>query len=139
MSNHYIQVYDLSKYTLKSFDSVGEFCIDSNDAYKIKYNANGTVKPLLTASTPSGATRFAAGSGAFASGVATIATGLSTVTSFQAEINATSFATGATEIITAVVSGSPATGSVTLQGFVLATTTKSVTGTAGFYWMAIGT
>jgi hypothetical protein len=47
MANHYIQIYDLSKYTLKKFDSVQEICFDSNDSYGLKYDKNGTVVTVL--------------------------------------------------------------------------------------------
>lgn len=51
MSIHYLQRYDLSKYTLKSFDSADEVCADTNASDQLKYNANGSVLTLADLST----------------------------------------------------------------------------------------
>lgn len=48
MANHYLQRLDLSKYTLKSFDSVDEVCFDTNNSDILTYNANGTVVTIPT-------------------------------------------------------------------------------------------
>ena len=82
--------------------------------------------------------KIVGGLGTFVSGAATIATGLTKVVAFQVEILATGSATGATEVTNAFVTGTPATGSVVVQGYRLATTTASASGTGQFYWLAIG-
>ncbi len=41
MGQHYIRRFDLSKYTLKSFDSADEFCADTNNGDAWTFNANG--------------------------------------------------------------------------------------------------
>jgi len=46
MGNHYVRRFDLSKYTLKSFDSADEFCADTNNGDVWTYDANGTTKYL---------------------------------------------------------------------------------------------
>ena len=46
MGNHYVRRFDLSKYTLKSFDSADEFCADINNSDQWTYNANGTTAIL---------------------------------------------------------------------------------------------
>lgn len=51
MAEHYLQRYDLSKYTLKSFARADELCADSNASDQLKYNANGTVLTLADTST----------------------------------------------------------------------------------------
>lgn len=42
MGNHYIRRFDLSKYTLKSFDSADEVCCDTNNSDAFTVNKNGT-------------------------------------------------------------------------------------------------
>lgn len=49
MGNHYVRRFDLSKYTLKSFDSADEFCADTNNSDVWTYDANGTTKYLAQA------------------------------------------------------------------------------------------
>ena len=64
MGQHYIRRFDLSKYTLKSFDSADEICCDTNNSDLLTYDANGTNKVVvdttstqtLTNKTLSGAT-----------------------------------------------------------------------------------
>lgn len=46
MAEHYLQRYDLSKYTLKSFAKADEICADTNASDQLTYNANGTSKVL---------------------------------------------------------------------------------------------
>lgn len=116
--------------------------VDSNQAITNKTIAGSAGVPYLKDITGTGANKIAYGSSALVSGVKLVATGLSTVLAFQAEPISASFATGATEVATMVVSGATgviATGDVTVQGLVLATTTKSVSGTGLFFWTAIGT
>ena len=95
--------------------------------------------------TNSGASNrfFAYGSGTLVTGAVVVATGLATVDSFTAQqYGATGFATGATEVHTVFVK-SITTGAVTVGGifnaFVTGAATVSVSGTATFYWIAIGT
>lgn len=51
MAIHYVQRFDLSKYTLKSFGQADEICADTNASDQLKYNANGTVKTLVDTAT----------------------------------------------------------------------------------------
>ena len=95
--------------------------------------------------TNSGASNrlMAYGSGTLVTGAVVVATGLSTVTAFTAtQYGATGFATGATEVHSVFVK-SITTGAVTVGGifnaFVTGAATISVSGTATFYWIAIGT
>lgn len=46
MGQHYVRRFDLSKYTLKSFDGSDEFCADMNNSDQITVNANGTTMVL---------------------------------------------------------------------------------------------
>ena len=83
------------------------------------------------------------GSGSLVTGSAVIATGLASVLGFAVTLNGpTGFATGATEVSGLLVS-SITTGAVTIKGifnaFVTGAATISVSGTAGFTWVAIGT
>lgn len=118
----------------------------TSNALLIAPAGSGTVEntiPQLPSGSASGATKITAGFANFVSGAATVATGLTTVISFQYNLVSTGFATGATEITDAVISGAftgaISTGSVTLQGFRLQTTTASASGTGLFNWIAIGT
>jgi hypothetical protein len=47
MAIHYLQRYDLSKYTLKSFDGADEVCCDTNNGDLLTYDANGTTKVVV--------------------------------------------------------------------------------------------
>lgn len=51
MAIHYIQRYDLSKYTLKSFASANEICCDTNSSDLLTYDANGTTKVVVDTSS----------------------------------------------------------------------------------------
>lgn len=118
--------------------------VDSTtNVLKIIPAGTGSTEVEIPSSLQTGGIKIANGSANFVSGAATIATGLTTVTSFQVEIMATGFATGATEVTNATVSGAFTgaipTGSVTVQGFRLNTQTASASGTGLFYWFAIGT
>lgn len=89
-----------------------------------------------------GAKKIAYGSSALVSGAKTVATGLATVLSFQTQLAATGFATGATEATALVINaatGVAATGDVAVLGYRLFTTTASASGTGVFDWIAIGT
>lgn len=119
------------------------FYINSTDnlPHVIPAGTGSTEQIIPLAISTSGA-RIAAGSANFVSGVAAVNTGLTTVLAFQAELSATGYATGATEITDAVVSGAitPTGGAtvVNVQGYRLATTTASASGTGLFYWTAVG-
>ena len=47
MGQHYIRRFDLSNYTLKSFDSADEICCDTNNSDLLTYDANGTNKVVV--------------------------------------------------------------------------------------------
>lgn len=51
MGNHYLRRFDLSKYTLKSFDSADEFCADTNNGDAVTIDKNGTQAVLLDSQT----------------------------------------------------------------------------------------
>ena len=85
---------------------------------------------------------MAYGTSALVSGIVTVATGLSAISCFTATITGTGAkTTGAAEVATLQVVIT--TGSAVVQGFfnsfVTGTPTISVSGTAPFRWMAIGT
>lgn len=120
------------------------FYVDSDDnAVKVIPAGTGTTElAFMLAATASGF-RVAGGSQALVSGAATVATGLSTVLSFQATLAGTgATATGVTEVDTVLVN-SITTGSVVVQGAYHSGTSAvqvpSVSGTATFYWLALGT
>lgn len=99
--------------------------------------------PYIQDASGTDAVRMAVGTSALVSGTGTIATGLNTVTAFIATITGpASYTTGANEVNEIVVA-SITTGSVSVQGlfssFVTGATTKSVSGTAAFAWLAYGT
>lgn len=49
MPARYFPVKDLSVYTLKNFDKVGEFALDSNASYKLKFkDGGGTAREVVT-------------------------------------------------------------------------------------------
>lgn len=86
---------------------------------------------------------LAYGSGVLVSGVATIQTGLASVSAFTAQLTGTGTkSSGATEVSSLQVH-TITTGSVVVQGFfnafVTGASTISVSGTAAFNWIAIGT
>lgn len=116
---------------------------DSDNSVRVIPAGTGTTEVSLMTTTLTGAAKTAFGSGALVSGTATVATGLATVVAFNASIfGATGFATGATEVSDIIIS-SITTGSVVVKGtftaFVTGATTISVSGTASFYWSAVGT
>mgnify|MGYP001565495648 CR=1 FL=1 len=87
--------------------------------------------------------RIAAGTGTLVSGTVAIATGLNSVIAFSANIiKSTGAATGAAEV-NSIWAGTITTGSVVVTGsfnsFVTGSATPSASGTASFYWIAIGT
>lgn len=115
----------------------------SDNSVRVIPVGSGTAEVSLMTTTLTGAAKTAFGTGALVTGAAIVATGLTTVTSFQAEIyGATGFATGATEVSSIMVS-SITTGAVTVKGlynsFTTGAATISVSGTATFYWQAVGT
>ena len=127
--------------------SIKGYCTPTNAPVRVDTTSNALMlAPNGTGSTeyPVGQVisasgfRFAAGNAALVSGSGTVATGLTSVLSFQCNILATGFATGATEVSDVVVS-SITTGSVVVQGYRLQTTTASASGTGTFYWTAQGT
>ena len=86
---------------------------------------------------------IAYGTGALVSGVVTIQTGLASVSNFLPVLTGTGAkTTGAAEVATLQVH-TITTGAVVVQGFfnsfVTGTPTISVSGTAAFSWIAIGT
>ena len=104
-------------------------------------NKVGYLIDKTSATTATGTIAY--GTGTLVTGAVVVATGLATVTAFTATISGpSSFATGATEADTVMVS-SITTGAVTVKGvfnaFVTGAATISVSGTAKFYWIAIGT
>lgn len=109
----------------------------TTNALKINPNGSGSTEYEVPVGLQTGGIKMAWGNAAFVSGAATVNTGLTTVSSFQVNLLATGFATGATEITDAVVS-SITTGSVVLQGYRMQTTTASASGTGTFYWLALG-
>ena len=105
-------------------------------------SGTGAVPFVLGLAGVTGA-KLAAGSGVLVSGVATVATGLTTVKGFNADVRgATGFASGATEVHEIQIV-SITTGAVAVQGifnsFATGAATISVSGTATFNWIAVGT
>lgn len=114
---------------------------DDNIVKHVPAGSGTTEIPFAVMTSASGA-RMAAGSGALVTGTATIATGLTSVLGFQATVyGATGFASGATEVDEIIVS-SITTGAVSVKGvyssFVTGARTISASGTATFYWWAVG-
>lgn len=115
MPGHYFKQFDLSKYTLKSFDTVGEYCLDTNAGNVLKYNAAGTVHTVADNVTvgqgvPTPFYESAAVGGAVAGG-ANSATTLIKSTSAIADATATTIYT-----VTVPNAQNSATISVTLTG-----------------------
>lgn len=115
----------------------------SDNSVRIIPAGTGTTELVFALAAGASGFRMVGGSGALVAGTGTIATGLSTVSAIQITLKgATGFASGATEVsdfnITSVT-----TGSVAIQGmfsaFVTGATTLSVSGTAGYSWLALGT
>lgn len=114
---------------------------DDNTLKMIPAGSGTTELSIPTIISTSGA-KFAAGSGALVTGTATVATGLTSVIGFQATVyGATGFATGATEVDEIVVA-SITTGAVSVKGvfsiFSTGSRAMSASGTATFYWWAVG-
>lgn len=119
------------------------FFVDSDDntVYVIPAGTGSTAIPLVYG-VASGV-KMAAGTGTLVTGTVTIATGLSTVLGFSANISGTGAkSTGASEV-SALQVASITTGAVIVQGFYNSPTTGAMTisasGTASFYWTALGT
>lgn len=115
----------------------------------VEYNADivsvnsAQSQGIATAKTPATAYKIANGTGTLVSGTVVVATGLATVASFVASMIGTgATATGATEAERIVVV-SITTGAVTVNGSYHSATAavmvQSVSGTAAFHWIAIGT
>ena len=121
------------------------FFVDSDDniPYLIPAGSGTSVVPFVLGLTGVTGAKLAAGSGTLVTGTAIVATGLTTVKGFTATVyGATGFATGATEVHEIQVV-SITTGAVSVQGvfnsFATGAATVSVSGTATFYWLALGT
>ena len=118
--------------------------VDSDDnALKIIPAGTGTTELAVCLAATASGFRFAAGTGTLVTGAVVVATGLTTVLACTTtQYGATGFATGATEVHTTFVK-SITTGAVTVGGifnaFVTGAATVSVSGTATFYWIAVGT
>jgi hypothetical protein len=104
--------------------------------------ASSTGVPYIADATGAGLRRIASGTGALVTGAVTIATGLTACTTFVATLIGTgASASGAAEVSLIVVS-SITTGAVSCVGSYNAATgvrIASVSGTASFHWLAIGT
>ena len=116
---------------------------DTDNSLRVIPAGTGSTEVAVMLTAQTGAVKTAFGSGALVSGSGTVATGLLTVSAFQAEVyGATGFATGATEVSNIMVA-SITTGAVTVKGifnaFATGAATLSASGTATFYWQAIGT
>ena len=121
------------------------FHVDSTDniPYLIPAGTGTSLVPLVLGLAGVTGAKIAAGSGTLVSGVVTVDTGLTTVKGFSAAVRgATGFATGATEVHEIQIV-SITTGAVAVQGifnaFVTGAAPISVSGTATFNWVAIGT
>ena len=118
--------------------------VDSDDnALKIIPAGTGSTELAVVLAATASGFRVAAGTGTLVTGAVVVATGLTTVLACAtAQYGATGFATGATEVHTTFVK-SITTGAVTVGGifnsFATGAATVSVSGTATFYWIAIGT
>lgn len=112
---------------------------DDNTPKLIPAGSGSTEVALALAASASGA-KFAAGTATCVSGAVTVATGLSTVLGFAYSLNATGFATGATEVTAIAINPTLplATGAVACQGYRLFTVTASASGTGTFNWVAVG-
>ncbi len=93
--------------------------------------------------TSTGAGKIAYGTGTLVSGTVTVATGLTLCTAFATTLIGTgATATGATEVERLVVA-SITTGAVVVNGSyhsgTAAVCVQSVSGTAAFYWVGVGT
>ncbi len=120
--------------------------VDSDDnAVKIIPAGTGTTEVVLAVAGGASGFKMVAGSGALVSGTGTIATGLLTVQGITFTVNQPAtgtYTTGANEVHTINVV-SVTTGSVAIQGVFNSLTTgaatASVSGTAGFRYVALGT
>ena len=120
------------------------FYVDSDDnALKLIPAGTGTTELAVCLAATASGFRFAGGSGALVTGALVVATGLTSIIAFTATLSGTgASATGATEVDTLVVA-SITTGAVTVNGAyhsgTAAVQVQSVSGTATFYWIAVGT
>ncbi len=118
------------------------YCDSDDNTLKFIPAGSGTTElAIMTASSTSG-TKVTAGTGTLVSGTVIVATGLTSVLAFSAALIGTgATATGATEVERLVVA-SITTGAVTVNGSyhsaTAAVTVQSVSGTAAFYWIAVG-
>ena len=119
--------------------------LDSDDnTLKCIPAGSGTTEVVIPFATSTSGAKFAAGTGTLVSGTVVVATGLTSVLSFTANVKEPAtgtYTTGANEVHGINVS-SITTGAVTVVGIFnsLATgaATVSVSGTAPFYWIAVG-
>ena len=118
--------------------------VDSDDnALKIIPAGTGTTELAVGLAATASGFRFAVGTGSLVTGALVVATGLTSIIAFTATLSGTgASATGATEVDTLVVA-SITTGAVTVNGAYHSGTSavqvQSVSGTATFYWIAVGT
>ena len=97
---------------------------------------------LLETAAIDGPFRFAAGSGALVTGSLVVTTGLNSVTAFTCSLNSSGdTATGATDAeqvrVTAITTGAVTVGKLT-HSATAAIALATASGTASFYWIAIG-
>jgi len=118
---------------------------DDNIAYLVPAGSGTGVVPFVLGLAGVTGSVVAAGSGALVSGTGTVATGLTTIKGITFTVNTPAtgtYLTGATEVHSINIV-SVTTGSVAIQGVFnsLATgaATVSVSGTASFRWVAVGT
>jgi hypothetical protein len=118
---------------------------DDNLPYMIPAGSGTTLVPLVIGLSGVTGVVIASGTGTLVSGVVTVATGLTTVKGFSATVKTPAtgtYLTGVTEVHSINVT-SITTGAVSVQGvfnsFVTGAATASVSGTAPFWWVAIGT
>lgn len=114
----------------------------TSNAIMVNVAGSGTTELAVPLAVSTSGAKVAAGTGTLVTGAVVVATGLTSVLSFQATVyGATGFATGATEVDAVIVS-SITTGAVTVKGlfnaFVTGARTISASGTATFYWVAVG-
>ena len=98
--------------------------------------------PTLVAAGSTGY-RVAMGTGTLASGTVAVATGLRSVVAFTADVSRTATPTTGAAEVNQIWIGTITTGSVVVTGsfnsFVTGAATVSASGTASFYWLAVGT
>ncbi len=134
--------------TVKGFATAASapIYVDSDDnALKFIPAGTGTTEVVVAVAAQASGFKFAAGTGTLVTGALIVATGLSTVLGFTATVKEPAtgtYLTGATEVHSINVK-SITTGAVSVDGiynsFTTGAATVSVSGTAVFYWLAVGT